>query len=187
MLLPTAVEARSFEPASRSGAHLREHYQQPLGLDPEEVRTFDLIPYFFANTAVSEARSMWSNIEAYVTATGAACSVEPRPPPDELVRRAREMPGNEARLAEYFSAPGLRLLLTLGNEAAAWIRGVQRAADAQPLLYGAPEVMQIAGRAITVVHLTHPGSLMRNKAWRAQHASWCRDIGRALVAEHLAG
>jgi hypothetical protein len=182
LLLPAATEATSFEPSSRSGAQLKTYCLEPLGLCIEDVRTFDLMPYFLANTAEQDGRSMWASIERYNQATGSPCAVLPRLPPDRLLRDAREMPGNEERLAEYLSAGALRLLITLGNEAAAWTRGLTRAGDAQRLLYGDAEVLQVQGRELLVVHLAHPGTLPRNAAWRERHAARCTEKGRALVA-----
>src|SRR5690606_10372560 len=53
MTLPTAVEAESFEPASKSGGELDEHYLEPLGLRRRDVLVTDLMPYYLANTTRS--------------------------------------------------------------------------------------------------------------------------------------
>lgn len=72
-------------------------------------------------------------------------------------------------------------LLTLGNEGAAFVRGDPVAKDAQPHLLAEPVELEVLGVRTRVVHLPHPGIVMRNDKWRDRHERWCREIGRDFV------
>ena len=96
------------------------------------------------------------------------------------------MPGNRERLKSIVqSAINLRLLFTLGNEAAAFVRGMNHAKEAQQYLYKPPEgkVLPVLGRDVCVVHLAHPGAYMRSGKWKRTHAAWCSQTGRRLVRQ----
>lgn len=185
IVVPVAVESTSFEPSSSSGREIDERYLRPLGLSRRDVFLIDMMPYFLANTAKSgkKRRSMWDNIQTYERLTGEQTAVRPRPEPDALLAECRAMPGNMQRLDSELGRHPRQLLLTLGNEAAALTRGDAVAKDAQPHLLEDPRTITFLGRAYTVVHLPHPGVLMRTKAWRQRHEDWCRGRGRALVQE----
>ena len=185
--LPVEVERMSFDPNSRSGRDLDVHYLKPLGLGRDSVLVTDLWPYYLATTAVgSNGRSMATNVKRYEAASGVKTAVEPRPAPDALLEQARELPGNLDRLADVLGSPALRLLLTLGNESAAFVRGLKSARAAQKLLYKPVVELEFLGRTFRVAHLTHPGNLMGEEpGWQEAHDSWCSDIGQSLIDQAL--
>ena len=181
--LPNAVEKTSFEATSASGRELDETYLAPLGLNRKAVFLFDMMPYFFANTSVGKnGRSMWTNIEIYEKESGHKTAVRPRPEPDKLLVECREMPGNSDRLADYMQRCAPELLLTLGNEGAAFVRGDLVAKDAQPHLLGDPVEMEVLGVRTRVVHLPHPGIVMKNDDWRDRHGRWCRESQSSVAS-----
>lgn len=187
MLLPVEVEARSFE-GSKSASELATRYLEPLGLVADDVFLVDLYPYYLANTAGGRksGRSMWDNVQRYHFDCGGKTAVEGRPNNDSMVERCRNLPGNADRLAHYFDRCRPALVITLGNEVAAFARGYTSAVKAQADLYAAPTKSAVFGTATTIVHGAHPGLFIRGGArnpWLARHAAWCADSGRALVAD----
>lgn len=187
--LPVAVEATSFETGSSSGKEIDAAYLTPLGLTRADALFLDMFPYYFANTAASGkgGRTMWDNVETYHRLSGLTTAVEPRPAPDELLARCRTMPGNLDRLAAQLGAHPRRLVITLGNEAAAFVRGDKAAKQAQPHLLSAPAELAFAGGTYTVLHLPHPGIVMRRKEWGQRLAAWVEESGRDLISGILAG
>ena len=188
MMLPMAVERTSFEPSSKSGAELDAHYLAPLGLTVADVLITDLMPYFLANTTKSSSgRSMADNLRLFERHSGTTTGIAARPEPNELVQLARAMPGNTDRLRFYLARCAPRLLLTLGAEPAAFVRGETHdavAARFDALSYAAPETRDVLGVAVDVVHLVHPHLFIKKNAkWMARHRAWCAEAGRTLV-EH---
>lgn len=182
--LPGAVEKTSFEPLSVSGRELDETYLVPLGLNRESVFLFDMMPDFFGNTSVgNNGRSMWTNIEIYEKGSGHKTALRPRPDPDRLLVECREMPGNMDRLRDYMRFCEPELLLTLGNEGAAFVRDDTVAKNAQPYLLGSPVEMEVLGVETRVVHLPHPGIVMKNDNWADRHRRWCQETGRDVVSQ----
>lgn len=181
--LPVAVEKTSFETSSSSAREIDNAYLRPLWLSRSDVFLIDMMPYYLANTAKSRAkrRSMWDNIETYERLSGERTAVRPRLEPDALLAEARALPGNMDRLASEMGHHPRRLLLTLGNEAAAFVRGDTVAKHAQPHLLADPRTIAFLGRSYRVVHLPHPGVILRSKAWGPRLEAWCRDKGRKLV------
>ena len=187
--LPVEVERESFAPGSASGAEVDRHYLEPLGLGRDQVFIFDLAPYVLANTTVnrSSGRSMADNVRLFEQDSGTATGIVARPGGEGFLTFVREMPGNLDRLAHYLGCCQPRLLLTLGTEPAAFVRGLsfneaQRRVDA--LFYAPPESVEVLGISVRVVHLVHPHLFIkRNAKWTARHNEWCRDHGRALVVE----
>ena len=188
MNLPVQVERESFEPGvSNSGHELDRLYLRPLQLTRDDVFLADLMPYFLANTR-GNGRTMWDRIQQYEELTGETLGIRPRSSPAKLVEEARTMPGNLARLAEYVRACSPRLLLTLGLEPAAFIRGeTYTAVDrrSRQLLYQPPEPHDLLGTEVPTVHLLHPGLLMskgeQTRRWRERHQAWVQGEGRRLV------
>jgi hypothetical protein len=193
MNLPYQVERVSFEAGiSASANHIEQHYLEPLGITREQVLMFDIMPYFMANTRVTDGRSMADNFLEYERLTGKRLGVQPRPPEADLVRLARSMPGNVDRLKCILARSEARLLLTLGSEAAAFVRGEDyRSVNsrAAKLFYREPVLVDVLGVQIQVVHLAHPGLLMTAQAraagWVDRHDNWCRSVGRELVTRML--
>lgn len=146
-------------------------------------------PYYLANTTASgtDGRSMCDNVRAYEAEHGRT-GIEARPQPDELVALASAMPGNLDRLTAYVEQYTPTLLLTLGAEAAAFVRGTTHSAI-KPLveetLYSEPQQLRVFGRDLVVAHLVHPHLFIkRNEAWMQRHRDWVTQRGRALVAQH---
>ena len=191
MNLPVEVERESFASGSASGAEVDQHYLAPLGLKREDVFIFDLVPYYLANTTVnrSSGRSMADNVRLYEQATGETTGIAARPAGEDFLSIVREMPGNLDRLADYIDRCQPRLLLTLGSEPAAFVRGMtfkEARARVDRLFYAPPERVEVSGTAFQVVHLVHPHLFIkRNAKWTGRHADWCRDHGLALVDKVL--
>lgn len=193
MNLPGQVERTSFElGVSASAKEIDTLYLEPLAITRDDVLMIDVMPYFLANTRKTKGRSMADNIREYERLTGQELEIEARPPERQLVELARTMPGNLARIADYLTRSRPRLLLTLGSEAAAFVRGVGYDAvndRARELFYSEPAALDICGVCVDVVHLAHPGLLMsgrgRTSGWRDLHAAWCDDRGRTAVATAL--
>lgn len=183
--LPVEVEATSFAPGSSSGREIDAAYLSPLGLSRDDVLFLDMFPHYLANTSGSGSggRSMWDNVQTYERVTGEQTAMKPRPQPDALLGRCRTMPGNTERLAEQLEAHPRRLVFTLGNEAAAFIRGDDAAKAAQPHLLASPKDLVFAGRSSPVVHLPHPGIVMRRTPWRDRLTAWIEAKGRRLLAD----
>jgi hypothetical protein len=179
--LPVAVERTSFDPHSKSGEDLFTKYLRPLGLARQSVLLLDLWPYFLANTRRESGRkSLADSIREYEAVTGHKTAVEARPTGNELLSRIRSAPGNLDRLRSIVRhAP--RLVLTLGSEAAAFARGLERAAAAQEYFYRDPEELEVAslGLRATFVHLAHPSN--GKPALRARHEAWALTKGPELV------
>ena len=189
MKLPVKVEKTSFDPASESGCELDEAYLDELGLSRDHVFLFDMMPYFMANTRryPGRPRSMWDNVQIYEQATGTKTAVRGRMLPDELIAESRSMPGNLDRLREYLGAAPRKLLITLGNEGAAFARGQTVARAAQRHLFGAPTELDVLGVVLPVVHLPHPGAVMvPDSRWGNALAKWTRETGRALATKAAA-
>jgi hypothetical protein len=192
MNLPVEVERESFAPGSASGAEVERNYLEPLGLSRGEVFIFDLVPYYLANTTVNRnsGRSMADNVRHYEQATGETTGIAARPSGEDFLALVREMPGNLDRLAVYLDKCRPRLLLTLGTEPAAFVRGLafsEARASVDRIFYAPPERVEVSGTTVQVVHLVHPHLFIkRNAKWTGRHNDWCRDHGRALV-EDLVG
>lgn len=193
MNLPVQVERTSFEQGvSASAKEIDALYLAPLSLTRDDVLLIDLMPYFLANTRKTKGRSMADNIAEYEQLSGQPLGIEARPPERELVRIARSMPGNVDRLTAYLRRSRARLLLTLGSEAAAFVREQSYDAvndRARDLFYSAPVAVDCLGLRTDIVHLAHPGLLMsgrgRRSGWPARHHTWCRDRAPAIVAAAL--
>ena len=172
--VPTAVERTSFEPTTPAGATLDKEYLTPLGLRRQDVLLLDLWPYFVASTRRESGRpSAADDVRIYEKVAKHPTAVRPRPVASELLSLVRTAPGSVDRLRSILGSPALRLVITLGNEPAAFVRGLPHAADALPLLYGEPAELVVEALGITVatVHMTHPGN--GHPEWRAKHAAWC--------------
>lgn len=130
---------------------------------------------------------MHDNIQEYCRASGVPCRIAARPHPDDLIAQSRTMPGNLARLTEFLHSSERGLLITLGSEPAAFLREYARAQDAQHHLYGQATPLQALGAEILVVHLAHPGLLMKNADWAHRHELWCAQTGSALANQALEG
>lgn len=186
MMLPTAVEQKSFEPGSKSGAEVDKNYLEALGLTREDVLITDLMPYFLANTTKSSSgRSMADNIGLFEKHSKKLTGIDARPAPEKLVAQATTMPGNVARLTSYMQKCKPRLLLTLGAEPAAFVRGEsheQVSASTDELFYAKPERHEVLGVVVDVVHLVHPHLFIKkNQKWIQRHRAWTRTSGKALA------
>ena len=180
--LPVAVEEHSFQ-ASASARELREKLLGPLGLGDGEVYLLDAYPYYLAGDAARGERSSWSDIRKWREQSGETDDVQQRPAPPAIPDACRALPGNVERLTEQLQRCRPALLLTLGAETAAFVRGVSLG-DGQRALYGAADRRTVFGVALEVVHLAHLGILASSLAagTRARHEAWCAGEGAALVA-----
>lgn len=186
--LPVEFEKETFQPDSASGREIVASYLQPLNLNREQVCFFDMMPYFFANVTTGKSgRSMWDNVQHYCQIHNVQPLIRPRPRPDDLLKECREMRGNEERISEYLNPAARRLLITLGNEAAAYVLGETHAQDAQNRLYSPARQLNLFGQSIQTVHLAHPGLLMKKKDWADKHAQWCTTTGQNLINSIISG
>jgi hypothetical protein len=179
--LPVAVERTSFDPLSKSGQDLLAKYLRPLGLRREDVLLLDLWPYFMASTRRESGRkSLAESIRDYEAKAKHKTAVEARPTGNELLSRIRSAKGNIDRLASILRHKP-QLVLTLGSEAAAFVRGLDRATDGQEYLYREAEDLRLASLdfTATTVHLAHPGN--GKPEWRARHEAWSVATGCDLV------
>lgn len=98
--LPTAVEAESFKPTSKSGSGFDEQDLRPLDLRRADVLITDLMPYYVANTTKnpSSGRSMAANLALLEKHTGKRLGIDAQPTPVQLVALGRRTPGNIERL-----------------------------------------------------------------------------------------
>jgi hypothetical protein len=192
MMLPMAVEEKSFAPASKSGKEIDDNYLAPLGLSRRDVIITDMTPYFLGNTTKnSSKRSMADNLELFEQWKSVRTGIERRPDASKLVQIARTMPGNLERLAEYMRRCSPRLLFTLGTEAAAFARGEEysvTAARVHAIFYTDPVRLEVAGHEVLAVHLVHPHLFIKKNAWWIkQHQTWCRHPGRGIVEHAING
>lgn len=188
-LVPVEVEGSSFE-GSRSAAELEKKFLDPLGLTPGQVFLIDLYPYYLANAGKGRnGRTMWDNIVAYHRETKKMTAVKRRPPEDDMVELCRTLDGNRERLAHYFDLCNPKLVITVGNEVAAFARDLKVAKEAQQYLYAnkPTKSAEFGSRRLDVVNCAHPGILMRPRAteWNRKHDAWCAGAGAKLVAEAL--
>ena len=185
MNLPVEVEAESFAPGSASGKEFEDHYLKALKIKRADVMVTDMLPYYLSNTTLSKGskRSMADNVRAFEEAKKISTGIEARPKEAALVKLARKMPGNIARLTEYFERVRPRLLFTLGTESAAFVRGLEFAeADSDVLFYQDAEEIQFLGLSMKVVHMVHPHLFIKmNEKWTSRHANWLAQTGRAVV------
>jgi hypothetical protein len=188
--VPVEVEAQTFV-GSSSAKEIDSRYLAKLGLRRDQVFFFDLYPYFMANTAVNDKshRSMADNVRLYQAATGEDLAVAPRPSPDAMIALCNQRDGIRARAEALLRECRPQLLLTLGNEAAAYVLGEKRAIAAQKRLYGKEWSSNSYGLRIVVAHLAHPGLLSRRKpndTWNVRHEEWCNGPGKRLVESAVA-
>ena len=186
MNLPVEVEAVSFDPGSASGAEIDDNYLTPLGLTRDDVYIFDLVPYFLANITKSPSgRSMADNVRLYEEAEDTITGIVTRPTGEDFLRYVKDLPGNLERLRDYLETCQPKLLLTLGTEPAAFVKGMcfgeaSRKVDA--LFYSEPVEVEILGVRVRVVHLVHPHLFIKkNKKWMGRHREWCEGAGRGLA------
>jgi hypothetical protein len=174
--LPVAVEQRSFD-GPISAKELQERVLGPLGLGEDQVYLLDAYPYYLAADAVRGERPSWSDIRKWREQSGEADDVQQRPAPTAIPDACRTLPGNVERLTEQLERGRPALLLTLGAETAAFVRGVTLA-DGQRALYAPAERRTVFGVALEVVHLAHLGILASPLASGslAKHQEWCRSF-----------
>ncbi len=185
LLLPAEVEARSFE-GSASGVELREKVLLPLGLRDDQVCLLHAYPYYLASDLGRGDRSTWTQIRKWRAQSGETDDVQERPMPSKMAEACRALPGNLDRLADQLKRCQATLLLTIGAETAALVRGFDLS-DAQRSLYAPAETREVFGQNLVVVHLAWPGIFLSplGAHWRARHEAFCAGEGAALVARQL--
>ncbi len=171
----TACEQTSFEVGSKSGNDIDEYYLKNLRLKRDDVCFFDMYPYYLASPA------MYKSLQMYAECKEDRVDIERQPSPQQLIKRARNEPGNCDRIRWIMDRCQPQLLLTLSHEVAPFVRGISYAAASKPcLLYQDPQWRDVLGRRVWVVHLAHPNSVSRIEAWRDRHLEWCAGPGRDL-------
>lgn len=171
--LPIAVEPTSFHPDSRNGAMLAENLLRPLGLSREELYLLDMFPYYLASTGMDRrtGHSLWQTVQWFSRRRKVKHAVRPRPGPGDLLRWCREKPGYQERLRELLGSCAPGLVITLGPEPAALLRGCS-VAEAERAFYGEPERCEGLGLPLFAVHLAHPAGLRQTGRWLADHEAW---------------
>lgn len=189
MNLPVEVEAVSFDPGSASGAEIDDNYLKPLGLTRDDVFIFDLVPYYMSNVTKNRntGRSMADNVRAYEEAEETFTGIVTRPTGEDFLRYVTDLPGNLDRLRNYLETCQPKLLLTLGTEPAAFVRGMgfrEASKNVDRLFYAEPDEVEVIGVRTSVVHLVHPHLfLKKNQKWMGRHREWCAGVGRGLVEQ----
>lgn len=131
----------------KSADELQEFYLQPLGLDRRECWVTDLVKVFLFKEG---HRKKYERLEVPVPAGYWREHFE------DLARQSLPWIERELRVAKP------RLLMTLGAEVAGVLRGVTSASGRNALLGPTASPMQIGGVEVLVVHLAHPGIVMRD-------------------------
>ncbi len=170
------------EPAGRlngsSGQAVRDRVLQPLGLALDTVWLTDALPFFHVHRGSgTQGAAMSERYDAFARDAGLPLHNLPdRPSVDALIRRSVEQEGQ--RLTAELTESGTPLLITLGNEAlavaAALLQEDLPSKLRQDGHYGSRLSVRVAGRALEVLPLVHPGQ--RSDAWQAAHQRWLEGL-----------
>ena len=129
-----------------SGAALEEAYLEPLGLRRDQCWITNLVRVFLFKPA---------HIDKY---RRPRCHWPPGETRSQLeVYAARGL----GWLAEELHVARPRIIITLGAEVAGLLQGVRGRKPRNELLGGDPQEMRVDGKAYPVIHLAHPGIVMR--------------------------
>jgi uracil-DNA glycosylase len=155
-----------------SGEELATKYLKPLGVNREECWITDLVRLFLFK-------------QAHV---------------DKYRRLGCTWPENETRSQfENFAYEGMhwleaelvlakpRLVITLGSEVAGIVQSIKGSAQRNDLLGGDLKEFSISGNTYPVIHLAHPGIVMRESAernpWPRRHREEHIPIARKVVSD----
>jgi len=141
-----------------SGKELEQAYLHPLGLRRDQCWITDLVRVFlFKQGHIDKYRRL-------------GCDWPPRPTRDDFETYAERGMG---WLAEELQLARPRVVITLGNEVAGLLQGVTGRKKRNALLGGDPKSMSVGGKTYPVIHLAHPGIVMRpateRNRWPALH------------------
>lgn len=171
-----------------SGNVLETEILRPLGLDPEAIAFTDAVPWFFVKGGKgSQGEAISMRFAPFAAEAGVhPGSLPSRPSEAELVRIATQTARRESLRDEILRA-GAPLLITLGSEALAAVRGIANSVEgAQSALqvdgYGAVGGVTVASRTMAFRPLAHPGLLRQipdANPWKKAHLHWREDLARA--------
>lgn len=147
--------------SQKSANELKQKYLEPLGLEPNECWITDLVKVFLFKPG---HRAKYAKLGTQV--------------PSGYERERLEAIGEASLpwLAREIGACQPRLIITLGAEVAGVVRGVSGTKARNGLLGQKPLAVSIGGSpAVPVVHLAHPGIVMRpaseRNPWPHRHAN----------------
>jgi uracil-DNA glycosylase len=152
-----------------SGRELRERYLVPLGLSREQCWITNLVRVFlFQKWHAVKSRQLEPSWTGEETRSRFEC----------LAKEGKGWLGEELAIARP------RIVITLGAEAAGILRGVKGQQPRNALLGGTVQEMAVGGIAYPVIHLAHPGILMRrgsaSNPWPERHKEHIQAARRVL-------
>lgn len=161
-----------------SGRHVVTHVLDPLGVAPAATLFTDCLPtYFVKGGAGSQAERIQTVYQPFAERAGLPpAQLPPRPPPQELVRRA--VVEERSTLLGQLGGSQAPRIVTLGQEAADVLAAIT---GAEPFVlttggeYGRSRSVVFGGSRREWIPLTHPGN--RTPAWAARHAEWVAGQG----------
>lgn len=157
-----------------SGQELEEAYLEPLGLRRDQCWITDLVRVFlFKQGHIDKYRRL-------------GCEWPPR-----QTRRQFEVYAERGIewLVEELAIAGPRIVITLGSEVAGLLQGVKGQKGRNALLGGDLKEVQVEGKAYPVIHLAHPGIVMRpateRNRWphlhRVEHIPLAREVLKKVL------
>jgi uracil-DNA glycosylase len=159
-----------------SGRELEEAYLQPLGLHRAQCWITNLVRVFLFKEG---------HIAKYHRLECAWPERETRSRFEEFARQGRPWLEEELSLAEP------KLVITLGSEVAGVLQGVAGQSSRNELLGGDLKELSCGDRNYPVLHLAHPGIVMRpateRNRWPHLHRTLHIPAAREAVARLLAG
>jgi uracil-DNA glycosylase len=157
---------------NKSAKELDDNYLQPLGLTRRDCWITNLVKVFLFKREHT----------AQFVALGSTGPVAPTREKFEYFAAA-SLPWieRELRIAEP------RLIITLGAEAAGVVEGVRGAGRRPELLDYKVHSVRLAGREYAVVHMVHPGQMMRkHPKWARVHQDGIKAL-RPVIQQMLSG
>jgi hypothetical protein len=173
-----------------SGDVLENEILQPLGFDPEAIAFTDAVPWYFVKGGKgSQGAAIKKRFAPFAVELGLhPGSLPSRPSQADLVKIVTDTERRES-LRDEITRAGAPLLITLGSEALAAVRGIaESVAGVQTTIqidgYGAVGEITVAGRTMAFRPLAHPG-LLRQKhnkdPWKKAHLHWRAALERASM------
>ena len=146
---------------NRSAEELDKEYLAPLGLTRKDCWITNLVKVFLFKSA---------HTRPHGKAGGAAAPVETRSNFDSYAKKSLPWLEKELLLAKP------KLIITLGAEVAGVVTGTAPSARVQLLDYTIRRI-QLGGREYKIVHMVHPGQLMRdNPKWTKIHETGVKSL-----------
>lgn len=169
--VPVGNVERPFDPSTKSGKELDEHYLEKMGIDRGQCWITNLVRTFLFKQG---------HVDKYER-------LGYPDPPTETRSKFEEYAGSPKNL--YWLQIELELarpcvLITLGAEVAGVLRGVKTRAARNKLLNGKLHSVTIGGYEYQCFHLAHPGIVMRRgwarSDWSKLHEKHCDKIRTEL-------